>query len=259
KNIELQRDVIPISSLNRILSKEIKGQPVPFIYERMGEKYRHYFIDEFQDTSKMQWDNLRPLIANALEGEVGNGQRGSLFLVGDVKQAIYRWRGGRAEGLLDLINGESHPFVVDPQINSLESNWRSRDQIVEFNNDFFRSIAPVLEHDAYRDLFLRDSHQKTTNRPGGHVQLTLLEEDGAEERKEAHCDAVLGAIADILERGHSHGDICILVRDNKNGRLLADFLAQREIPIISSEALLLASDEKVDFLVSILQLFNSQW
>ena len=259
KNIELQRDVIPISSLNRILSKEIKGQPVPFIYERMGEKYRHYFIDEFQDTSKMQWDNLRPLIANALEGEVGNGQRGSLFLVGDVKQAIYRWRGGRAEGLLDLINGESHPFVVEPQINSLESNWRSRDQIVEFNNDFFRSIAPVLEHDAYRDLFLRDSHQKTTNRPGGHVQLTLLEEDGAEERKEAHCDAVLGAIADILERGHSHGDICILVRDNKNGRLLADFLAQREIPIISSEALLLASDEKVDFLVSILQLFNSQW
>lgn len=258
KNIELQRDVIPISSLNRILSKEIKGQPVPFIYERMGEKYRHYFIDEFQDTSKMQWDNLRPLIANALEGEMGNGQLGSLFLVGDVKQAIYRWRGGRAEGLLDLINGESHPFVVEPQINSLESNWRSRDQIVEFNNDFFQSIAPVLEHPAYRDLFLRDSHQKTTNRPGGHVQLTFLEEDG-NERTEAYCEATLEIIKEILDRGYAHGDICILVRKNKNGRLLADFLAQREIPIISSEALLLASDEKVDFLISILQLFNSQW
>lgn len=259
KNIELQREVIPAASLNRILSKEIKGQPVPFIYERMGEKYRHYFIDEFQDTSKVQWDNLRPLIANALEGESGNGQRGSLFLVGDVKQAIYRWRGGRAEGLLDLITGKSHPFVIDPQIHSLESNWRSRDQIVEFNNDFFRSIAHVLEHPAYRDLFLRDAFQKTTDRPGGHVQITFLEEEGRKEREEAHCETVLGTIAMILDRGHSHGDICVLVRDNSKGRLLADFLAQREVPIISSEALLLAGDEKVIFLISLLQLFNSQW
>src|SRR5690606_16191986 len=67
KNIELDRDIIPISAMNAILSREIKDQPVPFIYERMGEKYRHYFIDEFQDTSKMQWENLVPLIGNALE------------------------------------------------------------------------------------------------------------------------------------------------------------------------------------------------
>ena len=79
KNIELDRDIIPISSLNAILSKEIKNQPVPFIYERMGEKYRHYFIDEFQDTSKMQWENLVPLIGNALESEDEKHERGSLF------------------------------------------------------------------------------------------------------------------------------------------------------------------------------------
>lgn len=79
KNIELDRDIIPISSLNAILSKEIKNQPVPFIYERMGEKYRHYFIDEFQDTSKMQWENLVPLIGNALESENEKNERGSLF------------------------------------------------------------------------------------------------------------------------------------------------------------------------------------
>jgi len=252
KNIELERELIPISSLNTILSKEIKGQPVPFIYERMGEKYRHYFIDEFQDTSKMQWENLQPLIANALSSENEKQQRGSLFLVGDVKQAIYRWRGGRAEGLLDLIRGTQRPFVVGPALNSLDTNWRSLDGIVEFNNDFFTTLAPVLENGAYRELYLEDSHQRTGNRPGGLVQMTFLDVE-KDEKEATYCQHVLETIDTLLSKGHSHSDICVLVRKNKNGRLIADFLAENQVPIVSSEALLLQSDANVRFLISLLQ------
>ncbi|RIV43905.1 UvrD-helicase domain-containing protein [Flagellimonas pelagia] len=253
KNIELDKDIIPISSLNAILSNEIKDQPVPFIYERMGEKYRHYFIDEFQDTSKMQWDNLIPLIGNALESENERHEHGSLFLVGDVKQAIYRWRGGKAEQFLDLMNGKSHPFVVEPSIHSLGTNWRSHDEIVGFNNTFFTTVAPVLKNEDYQNLFLKDSHQKTNNNPGGYVQLTFLDKD-TEEKDEVYCNAVLETIHQILSEGYSHSDICILVRDNKNGMLLADFLARNEIPIISSDALLLAHNDKVGFLIALLRI-----
>jgi len=256
KNIELDRDIVPISSLNSILSKEIKDQPVPFIYERMGEKYRHYFIDEFQDTSKMQWDNLVPLIGNALESETERQERGSLFLVGDVKQAIYRWRGGRAEQFLDLLTGKAHPFAVEPSIHSLDTNWRSCDEIVDFNNSFFTEVAPVLGNEDYRNLFLNDSHQNTNHRPGGYVQLSFLDKD-VENKDEAYCAQVLETINKIALEGHAFSDICVLVRDNKKGMLLADFLAQQNIPIISSDALLLDNNEKVTFLISILRIFEN--
>lgn len=257
KNIELDRDIIPISAMNAILSKEIRNQPVPFIYERMGEKYRHYFIDEFQDTSKMQWENLVPLIGNALESENERQERGSLFLVGDVKQAIYRWRGGRAEQLLDLLNGKSSPFVVAPSIHSLDTNWRSYDQIVGFNNSFFSTVAPVLEKETYRDLFLRDSHQKTNNKPGGLVHLAFLEKD-LDDKDEVYCEHVLDTIHQIRLEDYAFSDICVLVRDNKKGTLLANFLAHHNIPIISSDALLLNNNESVTFLISILRIFENR-
>lgn len=256
KNIELDRDIVPISSLNAILSKEIKNQPVPFIYERMGEKYRHYFIDEFQDTSKMQWENLVPLIGNALESEDQKQERGSLFLVGDVKQAIYRWRGGRAEQFLNLTNGRSNPFVVEPSIHSLDTNWRSQDQIVNFNNSFFTASAPVLAQEDYRNLFLNDSHQKTNNKPGGYIQLSFLDGD-LEDKDGTYCNETLKIIQRLVSEHHAFADICVLVRSNEKGMLLADFLAQHEIPIISSDALLLAKNEKVVFLVSILRIFEN--
>ncbi|MHA7832426.1 MAG: UvrD-helicase domain-containing protein [Flagellimonas sp.] len=256
KNIELDRDIIPISSLNAILSKEIKNQPVPFIYERMGEKYRHYFIDEFQDTSKMQWENLVPLIGNALESEDEKHERGSLFLVGDVKQAIYRWRGGRAEQFLNLINGKSHPFVVEPSIHSLDTNWRSYDEIVSFNNSFFTEVAPVLSNEDYRNLFLNDSHQKTNNKPGGYIQISFLDKD-VDDKDATYCNETLKAIQHIISKNHTYADICVLVRDNNKGMLLADFLAQHKIPIISSDALLLAKNEKIIFLISILRIFEN--
>ncbi len=256
KNIEIEKDIIPISSLNTLLSKEIKDQPIPFIYERMGEKYRHYFIDEFQDTSRMQWENLIPLIGNALEGESEKKETGSLFLVGDVKQAIYRWRGGKAEQFLNLINGRSHPFVIEPDIQNLDTNWRSQKNIVDFNNTFFTSVAPYLQDEDYQKLFLDGAHQKAHYKNGGFVQLTFLEAD-KENKEEAHCNEVLKTIHEVTSKKYRYEDICILVRKNEYGLLLANFLSENGIPIISSESLLLKNSSEVSFLISLLRLMEN--
>ena len=95
--LKKENNSVLISEFNSIVSEHLQQQPAPYIYERIGEKFKHYFIDEFQDTSVMQWKNLVPLIDNALSGE-----HASAFLVGDAKQAIYRWRGGKAEQFINL-------------------------------------------------------------------------------------------------------------------------------------------------------------
>ncbi|SNY94847.1 UvrD-helicase domain-containing protein [Flagellimonas pacifica] len=256
KNIENEKDIIPISSLNSLLSKEIKDQPVPFIYERMGEKYRHYFIDEFQDTSQMQWENLIPLIGNALESENERKELGSLFIVGDVKQAIYRWRGGKVEQFLDLLNRKSHPFVVRPTIKTLDTNWRSYSEIIQFNNDFFTKIGPFLKPEDHKTLFLEGCNQKPNNRIGGYIQLSFLDKEII-NKEEAYCHQVLEIINEVSSKKYAYSDICILVRDNKKGMLLANFLSQKQIPIVSSDSLLLGNNETVIFLISILKVLEN--
>ena len=163
-----ERDQLSISEFNTIISNEIKHQPAPFIYERLGEKYRHYFIDEFQDTSVMQWHNLIPLIANALASE-----EGSLFLVGDVKQAIYRWRGGKAEQFMNLVNRATNPFVTAPEIELLPKNYRSYSEVIKFNNDFFTTTSLFLNDDIYRSLFEEGNKQDHNSKEGGLVEITV--------------------------------------------------------------------------------------
>jgi ATP-dependent exoDNAse (exonuclease V) beta subunit len=251
KRIELDRDQLPISEFNSIISNEIKNQPAPFIYERLGEKYRHYFIDEFQDTSEMQWNNLVPLIDNALSAE-----NGSLFLVGDAKQAIYRWRGGKAEQFLNLVNLHANPFVVDPQIKVLPQNYRSHEEIVKFNNFFFTSTSPLLNNGIYRTLFEDGNQQRYNVKKGGLVQLTFLEPEEDQNLETVYCEEVLKTIKTVKEKKYVYRNICILVRGNKEGVLLADYLTQHQIPIISSESLLLKNNQKIKFLVHLLQLQN---
>ncbi|MCA1965249.1 MAG: UvrD-helicase domain-containing protein, partial [Flavobacterium sp.] len=128
KQIQEEQNLVSISDFNKIIHNEIQNQPAPFIYERLGEKYRHYFIDEFQDTSVMQWQNLIPLIDNALSGQDDFGQQGTLMLVGDPKQAIYRWRGGKAEQFIDLAKEDKkhNPFSnKDKETLRLGTNYRS--------------------------------------------------------------------------------------------------------------------------------------
>ncbi|WP_422858067.1 UvrD-helicase domain-containing protein [Flagellimonas sp. S174] len=256
KRLEEENDTIPISALNQLISKEIKNQPVPFIYERLGEKYRHYFIDEFQDTSKMQWENLVPLISNALEGQGEQERQGSLFLVGDVKQAIYRWRGGNTEQFLNLLDSQGNPFVINPQIAQLDTNWRSFSEIINFNNAFFSFSANILKNDSYRDLFLKSCVQKTNGSSGGYVNISIIE-NTSEEKDKQYCNRVLDIVLDLISNGYNYQDLCILVRDNIKGALLANYLSERNIPIISSDSLLLSQNTIVIFLISLLRAIDN--
>ena len=249
KAIEAIRNQLHISDFNTIISEEIKDQPAPFIYERLGEKYRHYFIDEFQDTSEMQWKNLSPLIDNALSS---NG--GSLFLVGDAKQAIYRWRGGKAEQFLNLLNLTANPFVIDPTVEALPANYRSHEEIVKFNNAFFTSTSNVLQNDIYSTLFEKGTEQEVKIKKDGLVELTFLDIENKQLGDNQYCQEVFDTIQKVVNQNYGFGDICVLVRGNKEGVLVADFLTQHEVPVISSESLLLVNNPKVRFLVNLLKL-----
>ena len=174
-----------------------------------------------------------------------------------MKQAIYRWRGGRAEQFLDLINSKTNPFVVKPSVYSLDTNWRSFDEIVKFNNDFFGAVSPVLENEDYRNLFLEGSRQKTNNRPGGFIKLAFLDKD-VDNMEDLYCQKVLDTINHIISERYGYADICVLVRDNKKGVLMASFLAQHGIPIISSDALLLYKNANVNFLIAVLRIVENR-
>lgn len=253
-HIKESENLMLISEFNRILAQAITDQPAPFIYERLGEKYRHYFIDEFQDTSEMQWKNLRPLIGNALEGESLSGKRGSLMLVGDAKQAIYRWRGGKAEQFIKLYNEEDTPFQVKPVIQPLPVNYRSYDEIIRFNNRFFKHIAGHLSLPEYRDLYLNRSYQEPNPKKGGQVNITFVDKN-SDDIREAYCRTTFRTIETLQQQGYSLKDICILTRKKDQGAVLAGYLQENDIPVISSESLLLKNHPKVNFLIHLMHYF----
>ena len=221
-----------ISEFNSIISKEIKNQPTPFIYERLGEKFDHYFIDEFQDTSAMQWENLIPLLSNSLSAE-----NGSAMLVGDAKQAIYRWRGGKAEQFIGLFNNDN-PFYVEKQVENLPTNYRSFKEIVTFNNGFFKFLATqVFTNKDYETLY-ENANQNTFLEDSGYVNFNFLDLEKDDDKNEQYSEQVLNTINNCLKNGFKLEDICVLVRKKKEGVAVANYLSQHQIPIISSETLL---------------------
>ncbi len=252
RNIEKERDLLPISSFNKLIASTIINQPAPFIYERLGEKFRHYFIDEFQDTSQMQWNNLIPLISNALESLDENENPGSLMLVGDVKQAIYRWRGGNPEQFLNLIRKINNPFTVEPEILDLKKNYRSRTEIVQFNNQFFKSISSFLGEPTYRQLFLEETEQETHLKDGGFVQIELLDKQN-DSIDQLYLDRTISIIKEVQRAGHSLNDICILTRKKEQGALLSEGLANRDIAVTSPDTLMLENNPEVNFLIDLLK------
>ncbi|MCM5662107.1 UvrD-helicase domain-containing protein [Galbibacter mesophilus] len=255
KKIKEDRNQLLISDFNRLISSAIAKQPAPFIYERIGEKYKNYFIDEFQDTSTMQWENMQPLVSNALETEISSGKTGTLLIVGDAKQAIYRWRGGKAEQFIELYNQNS-PFQTQPHVEPLPRNFRSCDEIVEFNNRFFAHVSQFLNNETYRDLFKNHSHQQTNEKQGGYIDFTFIDKaENKESEEDLYCKAALETVISSIKNGYSYGDICILTRAKKQGIKIADYFSEHEIPIISSESLLLKNDKKVAFLIDLLSYF----
>lgn len=249
ETIKKERNLMLISEFNPKISEQVKDQPAPFIYERLGERYRHYFIDEFQDTSVMQWENLIPLIDHSLSGKEENA---GLTIVGDAKQSIYRWRGGRAEQLIAL-SKTSNPFQIKANMVNLPDNYRSGSTIVNFNNAFFKFAAEKLTFPAYSDLFKQASQNPKTG-DFGYVNLDFIEAANKEEEMEKFPQQILDYILQLESEGFDRGDICILTRTRDQGAVIAEYLSEHKIPVVSSETLLLKNSREVNFIISVLSL-----
>ncbi len=257
--IQEEQNILSIAEFNALIHNEIQNQPAPFIYERLGERYRHFFIDEFQDTSEMQWQNLIPLIDNATSSEF-DGEKGTLMIVGDPKQSIYRWRGGKAEQFIEL--SKSHNPFNNPEkvLEHLDTNYRSYSQIIEFNNEFFNFLSNEFEHEDYKVLYQNHSHQNRNNKMGGYVNISFIPETEKSEDDEDTLDktelyvlATLNTIQQVLQQGFEYKDIVILTRKRKQGIAVANYLTEQGIPILSSETLMIKNATEVRFIIHLLK------
>ena len=256
QSIKDEENKLLISEFNTLISEEIKNQPTPFIYERIGEKFRHYFIDEFQDTSLMQWNNLIPLMENALTGQNLKGEIGTAMIVGDAKQAIYRWRGGKAEQFIELTK-QTNPFPVNKDVVQLEYNYRSCKNIVHFNNSFFNYTATTSFRDQdYAELY-KDASQKHKISTNGYVNLTFLDYTDNDDKVNQYNTKTLEIINNCISNGFSLKDICILTRKRKDGVSISKYLAENNVAIISSETMLINNSEEVKLITNVLRILEN--
>jgi len=256
---KLQNNLVHISEFNSRIAGIVMNEPVPFIYERLGEKFRHILIDEFQDTSALQWMNFIPLIENSLAG--GNFN----LVVGDGKQAIYRWRSGDVEqfNALPAIQGSNENDILKQREQilqnhfakvDLEHNFRSRSEIVTFNNRFFRTIADHVLTGGKEKIFKGLEQQYNPQNTGGFVSIEFL--DGYEDEVDYESKTLHRIQSVILEARQAKfdlRDIAILCRSNKNASTVARFLLEQGLEVVSAESLLIANSPRVRFLIALLK------
>lgn len=277
KEICREKGVILISDSGHLLKTVIAESETPFVYEKTGSIYSHFMIDEFQDTSGLQWNNFKPLIGNSLsEGNLG-------MVVGDVKQAIYRWRSGDWRLLAGKL-GESFPgFGLQNEV--LNSNWRSYGKVIRFNNTLFRLIPELLQTHIEAELsaanitenpveitipeVYADSVQEVSNKEVndlGYVRVKFLE--SKDSLKVANHELILSELVSsvklLQDKGVKAGEMAILVRAKKEARQISDlFLYQKGLPendsynfeVLSSESLYIVNSEVIAFIISILTSF----
>lgn len=251
---------IHISEFNKRISEVVSKEPAPYIYERIGEKFRHYLIDEFQDTSELQWTNLLPLIENALGSGYFN------MIVGDGKQAIYRFRGGEVQQFANLpgIKGSENEDLLKQREDALrrnyneqvlEKNFRSRAEIIKFNNDFFLDISSTLPS-AQKKIYEKLEQKFNPENDGGSIEIEFLKAEDKRFREQM-TEKVYEAIHKAFEDGFKPADIAIITRFNKEGAAVAEYLNGKKIEVSSSESLLLKSSSAVRFLISLLKYIDS--
>lgn len=228
----VQRDenVRTLGALNRMISEVVRENPAPYIFERTGERYDHIFIDEFQDTSVTQWQNLAVAVGETLS-------HGKLSLVvGDAKQAIYRWRNGDHRQLMalpDLVTDDPAGLpeaMVDAagrmrddfDGQPIMDNWRSAPQVVEFNNRLYGALSKGLGEEL--ESVYADVGQVARKAFPGGVEVEVVEAKQAEERFERVCQWMEGRIRTAMADGFAAGDIALLVRTNKEAKTLAEYL-----------------------------------
>lgn len=265
--IKSEQNILPIAEFNKLISAIVQNESAPFIYERIGEKYHHFLIDEFQDTSVMQWQNLLPLIHNSLSSGYFN------MIVGDGKQSIYRWRGGEVEQfshlpkifskepLTDILKEREQSLIQAYNVKNLKTNWRSKKEIIQFNNKIFRFLSDNYLgkfSSIYEDL---EQEYKEEN-SGGWITCDVIKTENktySENDDEENTDKTEKALALTLqyirkhiEMGYKQRDICVLCRKNEQGQQVAEYLIRNDLNVISPDSLLLAYNPHVKFILHVL-------
>ena len=248
--------VQPIWKFQPLIHRELRDQPTSYLYERLGERYARFLVDEAQDTSRMQWANLWPLMEHAL---TGREQGAGAMVVGDGKQSIYRWRGSDAEEFLDLVarakKGDS-PSDALPGLEGMSGfvamgdNWRSRHGIVAFNNRLYTGLAAKLGQDDHRTAYA-DSAQNPRGASGGYVKLRGIEAEDKSEFDPAVLDALVADVRSRRAAGWSWGDMAVIMRRRAEGRMVAERFAAEGIPILSSELLAVTGSAAVQAMVAL--------
>ena len=242
-----EKNVLSIDDSNTILKNIIDGSDAPFIYEKIGVRFENFLLDEFQDTSRIQWDNFRPLLQNS------ESQGFDSLIVGDVKQSIYRWRGSD----WNLFHRELQTEFPGCRNTGLDTNYRSLGGIVAFNNEFFPLAAGILDAqyeslagDVHGDSIAsiyEDVRQKSIRSSSGEGFVDMIFCDREEENGK-----VLQTILELQGKGISPGDIAVLVRNNVSGADIAACLIDNGIDVLTDDSLKIKSSVTVRRIVSLL-------
>ena len=230
-----------LAETNILLRQLIQDGDSSFVFEKIGANIRHVMIDEFQDTSRLQWKNFRMLLIEGLS------QGADSLIVGDVKQAIYRWRSGDW-GILNGLRGKLEAFDIIEK--PLSTNRRSEEQVIRFNNDFFISAIDVLNKrhhedqnedcvpllNAYKDVYQEFPDEKAKEK--GYIKVCFPAQTDSLSFEEATLQTLVEEVSNLLEKGIRMKDIAILVRKNKYIPLIADYFkhALPGVNVVSSEA-----------------------
>ena len=238
-----EKNVLSLEDSNTLLREIISDDNAPFIYEKVGVHYWHFLLDEFQDTSVVQWDNFKPLLLNSLASNFYN------LIVGDVKQSIYRWRNAD----WDILDSRVQNELPDVSQQSLDCNWRSARKIVEFNNGFYKYLAETLDRQLpcrlpqiYADV---QQQAKCAIEAEGYVEVSFVGVD-------CIVPSVVKAVLRASEMGFRWKDVAVIVRTNAMGAEVASALVDADVPVISNDSLKICSSEVVRRLVSCLSVLD---
>ncbi len=266
KDYKAENNLMLLSDASHFLNGVINNSDTPFVYEKIGSFYRHYLIDEFQDTSELQWKNFRPLLRDALD------QNNRCLVVGDVKQSVYRWRGGDLGLLQEQI--EEEVGIERTERYTLKQNWRSAENLVHFNNSLFsvaaRLVSQVTQQPLPGEAFADIQQEPVKYKGKGFVRIQFLEKWSGRDDDNGE-ELALRQIPILLEQLQSQGiplhEIAILVRKNEEGQRIATSLLQYKnspqakeafrYDVVSNESLRLDAASAVLVLVSSLKFLNN--
>jgi ATP-dependent exoDNAse (exonuclease V) beta subunit len=257
-----------LSDAGEVLNLITKEDQSSFIYEKVGNRFENFMIDEFQDTSIIQWNNFKPLIENSMAEGFDN------LVVGDVKQSIYRWRNSDWRILGTVLSS----MVDNKRIFSepLTTNWRSRSNIIRFNNALFSIIPDLVDtilsgeglNKNFKDLYSEAVQADPCRNDGGYVRLEFIPDDSKQNLQNVVLDRIPQIIESLQEKGYKASDIGIIVRDGKEGALVLNKLighrsnsvSGKELKYnfnaVSNDSLLLSNSPVIIFIISALSVVN---